>query len=105
MESIVQITMNGERHELPGPLSVAELLRHLGLKPEHVAVEVNRGLVTRSPPGRDRDRDGRRPGGRHPGRRRERLATVSPIEPLEDRHASRCRAGCSSGRASTRRSS
>jgi thiazole synthase len=48
VESSVQITLNGERHEIPGPLSVAELLTHLGLKPEHVAVEVNRDLVTRS---------------------------------------------------------
>jgi thiazole synthase len=48
VESSVQITLNGERHEIPGPLSVADLLRHLGLKPEHVAVELNRDLVVRS---------------------------------------------------------
>jgi thiazole synthase len=48
VEPVVQITLNGECREIPGPLSVAELLRHLGLKPEHVAVEVNRDLVTRS---------------------------------------------------------
>ena len=48
MESSVRITLNGERKELPGPLSVAELVRHLGLKAEHVAVELNKGLVTRS---------------------------------------------------------
>jgi thiazole synthase len=44
----MRITLNGECHEIPGPLSVAELLRHLGLKAEHVAVEVNRDLVARS---------------------------------------------------------
>ena len=33
------ITLNGEQKELPGPLSVAELVRHLGLQAEHVAVE------------------------------------------------------------------
>jgi len=48
VESIVQITLNGEPRDLPGPLSVAELLGYLGLKPEHVAVEVNKDLVARS---------------------------------------------------------
>jgi thiazole synthase len=43
----VKITLNGERRELPEPLTVAGLLRHLGVKPEQVAVEVNRDLVTR----------------------------------------------------------
>jgi thiazole synthase len=47
-ESVVQITINGERRELSGPVTVAELLRDLGLKPEHVAVELNTGLLTRS---------------------------------------------------------
>jgi thiazole synthase len=44
---IVIIEINGERREVPGPLTVAELLRHLGVRPEQVAVEVNRDLVTR----------------------------------------------------------
>jgi thiazole synthase len=48
VESSVQITLNGEPKDLPGPLSVAELVRHLGLKAEHVAVELNKDLVTRS---------------------------------------------------------
>lgn len=42
------ITLNGEQREVPAPLTVAGLLRTLGLKPEHVAVEVNRNLVTRT---------------------------------------------------------
>jgi thiazole synthase len=42
------ITLNGERREFLGALTVADLLRQLGVKPEHVAVEVNRELVTRS---------------------------------------------------------
>ena len=42
------ITLNGERREVPDPLTVAGLLRHLGVKPEFVAVEVNRGLVSRT---------------------------------------------------------
>jgi thiazole synthase len=46
--SIVLITLNGVPREVPGPLTVAELLRHLDLKSEHVAVEINRDLVRRS---------------------------------------------------------
>ena len=46
--SIVHVTINGERRDLPGPLTVAELLRHLAVKPEYVAVELNKELVTRS---------------------------------------------------------
>jgi thiazole synthase len=42
------ITLNGERREVPDSSTVADLLRQLGVKPEHVAVEVNRSLVTRS---------------------------------------------------------
>ena len=48
VDATLRITLNGESRELPGPLSVADMLRHLGLKPEYVAVEVNKGLVTRS---------------------------------------------------------
>jgi thiazole synthase len=48
VESSVRITLNGEQRLVPGPLSVAELVRHLGLRAEHVAVELNKGLVTRS---------------------------------------------------------
>jgi thiazole synthase len=48
VRSIVQVTINGEPRDVPGPLTIAELLRHLGVKPEHVAVEVNKDLVTRS---------------------------------------------------------
>jgi thiazole synthase len=48
VHSTVQITVNGEQREVPASLSVAALLGYLGLKPEHVAVEVNTHLVTRS---------------------------------------------------------
>ena len=48
VESTVRITVNGESHELPGPISVANLLTSLGLKAEHVAVELNKDLITRS---------------------------------------------------------
>jgi thiazole synthase len=44
----VIITLNGEKHEVPETLTVSGLLRHLGVKPEHVAIEVNRDLVPRA---------------------------------------------------------
>jgi thiazole synthase len=47
-QKTVIITLNGERREVPGSQTLAGLLRTLGVRPEHVAVEVNRGLVTRS---------------------------------------------------------
>lgn len=43
------ITLNGERRDLPMTArTVADLLKHLGVKPEQVAVEVNRALVPRA---------------------------------------------------------
>jgi thiazole synthase len=44
----VTITLNGQRREVPEPLTVAALLRLLELRPEHVAVERNRDLVPRA---------------------------------------------------------
>jgi thiazole synthase len=44
----VIITLNGEKREVPETLTVSGLLRHLGVKPEHVAIEVNRALVPRT---------------------------------------------------------
>jgi thiamine biosynthesis protein ThiS len=43
----VQIALNGERHELPAPVSVSALLETLGLDPRLVAVELNRVVVKR----------------------------------------------------------
>ena len=44
----LEIMLNGQRREVPGPMTVAGLLGYLGLKAEHVAVEVNRNLVSRT---------------------------------------------------------
>ena len=44
----MQATVNGERTELPEGLSVAALLRHLGVRPERVAVERNGAVVKRA---------------------------------------------------------
>lgn len=41
------ITVNAEPKTLPDPLTVAELLRHLGKDPAKLAVEVNRDVVPR----------------------------------------------------------
>jgi thiazole synthase len=44
----VRITLNGEPRDVTAPLTVAELVRQLGLEPKHVAVERNKQLVTRA---------------------------------------------------------
>ena len=44
----MQITINGQPHQKPGPLSVAELLDEMSLDPRRVAVELNRRIVRRA---------------------------------------------------------
>jgi thiamine biosynthesis protein ThiS len=39
--------VNGEPRHLPGPATAADLLRHLGLDPRTVVVELNRKIVRR----------------------------------------------------------
>jgi thiamine biosynthesis protein ThiS len=41
------ITLNGEPHELDGPVSIADLLTKLSLDPRRVAVEHNYAIVKR----------------------------------------------------------
>ena len=41
------ITLNGEPHELDGPLSIADLLTKLSVDPRRVAVEHNFAIVKR----------------------------------------------------------
>ena len=41
------ITLNGEPHELDGPLSVADLLLTLAIDPRRVAVEYNYTILRR----------------------------------------------------------
>lgn len=41
----MQIELNGEAHEVEDGATVARLVESLGLRPEIVAVEVNRALV------------------------------------------------------------
>ena len=41
----MQVTINGASHELPASLTLEELLRHLHLERERVAIERNRTLI------------------------------------------------------------
>jgi thiamine biosynthesis protein ThiS len=60
LESALAVRINGEpRHVSPG-LSVAEMLRTLGLDPARVAVERNREVIPRSTLGEVRVEDGDR---------------------------------------------
>jgi thiamine biosynthesis protein ThiS len=43
----LDIVVNGEARRIPGPSTVADLLRHLNLDPRTVVVELNRRIVRR----------------------------------------------------------
>ena len=45
--SEIEIMVNGEPRVVPGPATAADLLRHLGLDPRTVVVELNRKIVRR----------------------------------------------------------
>jgi thiamine biosynthesis protein ThiS len=45
--SQLEIIVNGESRRVPGPASVGDLLRHLGLDPRTVVVELNRQIIRR----------------------------------------------------------
>jgi thiamine biosynthesis protein ThiS len=44
----VKITLNGEPHDLPGPLTVTELLARLDIDPRRVAIEHNLVVLKRN---------------------------------------------------------
>ena len=44
---MLSITVNGAPRSVPGPISLAGLLEHLGLDPRTVVVERNRAIVRR----------------------------------------------------------
>ena len=44
----MRITVNGEAREIEAGLTVAQLVASCDLKPDHIAVEVNQDLVTRT---------------------------------------------------------
>lgn len=43
----MQVTINGEARDIPEKLSLRQLLQHLQLDPERVAIERNRHIVKR----------------------------------------------------------
>lgn len=43
----MKIRLNGDPHELAGPLTVTQLLEHLGIDPRRVAVEYNLTIIKR----------------------------------------------------------
>jgi thiamine biosynthesis protein ThiS len=45
--SALQLTVNGDARTVPGPATLTDLLRHLGLDPRMVVVELNREIVRR----------------------------------------------------------
>lgn len=44
----MHVTINGERRELEGPMTVRILLEHLELDSRRVAVEINRRILKRA---------------------------------------------------------
>ena len=54
----IEIAVNGERHRLDAPLSVASLLQRLGLAERRLAVEVNQAIVPKSAHARHQLADG-----------------------------------------------
>jgi thiamine biosynthesis protein ThiS len=44
----MRLTINGEAHDFDSLSTLSELLTQLGMKPDRVAVELNRELVPRS---------------------------------------------------------
>ena len=48
VETSLEVTVNGEQRQLPAGLTIAAMLRELGIEPAKVAVEHNREIVPRS---------------------------------------------------------
>ena len=44
----MQLIVNGDIHQIAGPLSLAELVKRFGLEPRKVAIERNLEIVPRS---------------------------------------------------------
>jgi thiamine biosynthesis protein ThiS len=57
---LMRITLNGEPHDVPGPLSLGDLLGRFELDPRKVAIERNLAIVPRSAYGETALADGDR---------------------------------------------
>ena len=44
----MQLIINGEPREFPGQLTLTGLVEQLGMKPERLAIELNRNIVSRN---------------------------------------------------------
>ena len=44
----MQLFINGKPQNLPEPLTLSQLIEHLGMKGDRVAVELNREIVSRT---------------------------------------------------------
>lgn len=44
----IEISVNGEKREIPSGMSIRQMLVHLGLDPQRLAVELNRAIVGKS---------------------------------------------------------
>ena len=44
----LRIEVNGERLEVSAPINLTDLIRHLELAPERLAIELNRSVVRRA---------------------------------------------------------
>ena len=44
----MRIEVNGEQLEVAGPINLTDLVRHLELAPERLAIELNRSVVRRA---------------------------------------------------------
>ena len=48
MELRIEVAVNGEKRQIPAGLNVRQMLLHLKLDPQRVAVELNRTIVRKS---------------------------------------------------------
>ena len=48
VRTIMTIQLNGDRHELQGPISVSELLERLAIDARRVAVELNLAVIKKA---------------------------------------------------------
>ena len=48
MELRIEVAVNGEKRQIPAGLNVRQMLLHLELDPQRVAVELNRTIVGKS---------------------------------------------------------
>lgn len=47
MQATMKLEINGESRSVPASASVRELLENLGIKPDRIAVELNRRIIRR----------------------------------------------------------